>query len=964
MTLRRNVLLIISLTCLAVIAVLSHTSQQIVIGSFLQQEAHDTQRDIERAANSLRGEIHSLSVMARDWAFWDDTYRFMEDRNPAYIESNLGHVETFVHTGINVILYVDLEGRIVAGRAADIHTGKLRSLPQGMMDALVRGGPLLARPESDSGADGVLVLPEGVLLVSAQPILTGDQQGPARGTLLFGRFLDGPLVRRLAASTRLRLEVFRLDDPRLPPDVRAVQDQISAAKPLVQPLDERTVSGYMAYPDIYGRPAIVLRIQEPREVYARGQRTFEYFIGALVAVALIGSGVIIVLLEWLVLARLAVLSGAVRRIDAQGGRPVRVVLSGHDELAQLASSINETLAALEEARLLEQDRNRVLELIARRTPLDRVFAAVAEMAERQRPGSACAVLLLRGGRLVYGGGARIPREYVAALGGRPLDMSIGAAGRDGRWQTLGFVEGSRPGTNGHDIALARSHGLYPLWALPIRTRGGEVLGMVAAYSAAPTHATAADLHLADVICSLCTIALEQRELTEQLAYQASHDALTGLPNRILFADRLQQALTAAEHAGRQVAVMFVDLDRFKHINDTLGHHVGDAVIRQVAGRIARCMGERDTVARTGGDEFMLLASDIRGAHEAAELASTVLAALQAPIAIDQHELFVHASIGISLYPWDGQDVGTLTSNADMAMYRAKSRGRNTYVMFTHAMNTEAVERLQLETQLRQALDRGELLLYYQPQVDAGGAAVGFEALLRWRHPELGMVSPARFVPLAEETGLIHRIGDWVLHEACREISRTQGCCDTPLRVAVNVSALQFTREGFVGRVRDALTTTGASPERLELELTESMVMSDFPQALETIRQLKALGVHIAIDDFGTGYSSLSYLQRLPIDTIKIDRTFLEGVDAAGGQGANSRALLQAIVSLAHTLGMGVVAEGVETEGQRAVLQQIGCDWMQGYLFSPPMPTPPSAAETWRARLMSIPESALVPVGEK
>jgi EAL domain-containing protein (putative c-di-GMP-specific phosphodiesterase class I) len=301
----------------------------------------------------------------------------------------------------------------------------------------------------------------------------------------------------------------------------------------------------------------------------------------------------------------------------------------------------------------------------------------------------------------------------------------------------------------------------------------------------------------------------------------------------------------------------------------------------------------------------------------------------------QH-LIIRASIGVSLYPQDGQNAATLMQRADLAMYRAKNRGRNTYALFTPDLDTEAGEQMRLEADLRLALERGELQLFYQPQVDLQGELVGFEALLRWQHPEFGLISPARFIPLAEETGLIHSIGEWVLHQACRQICLWDDGPWAGARIAVNISPAQFVREGFAQQVLRAIHETGAHPEQLELELTESSVMRDLAGTLATMQRLKALGIHIAVDDFGTGYSSLSYLQRLPIDTIKIDRSFLQDFAPADAQPANNGAIIQAITTMAHTLGMSVVAEGVETEPQRAFLQKIGCDWMQGYLFSRPL----------------------------
>jgi diguanylate cyclase (GGDEF)-like protein len=958
MTLRRNVLLTITLIFIGLIGALFLLAHQIVTAGFLQQETRDTRLDTERAVNGIHDEVAALTTQTRDWAFWDDTYAFMADRNAAYVNSNLSYADQLAQVGIDLMVYVNLDGQIVAARSIDARNRRFQELPHGLEAQIVPGSPLLAPSRSTNGVSGLLVLPDSIMLISAQPILPGSLDGPARGTLIFGRRLDEQLLSQLAASTRLQLAVFRLDDTSLPEDVRAIVAQLPLEQPVVRPLDEQLVRGYLAYPDVYGHPALIVRVELPREVYAYGRRTLGYFVGSLVLVGVVSGVAIILLIERLVLARLAGLNHTLRRIGQRPEHGARVSLAGNDELAELAAVINGALTALEQARTLEQDRTAVLELIARREPLAVVFAAAMQLVERQRPGSCCVIVLLDGEHTVYSS-AGIPPALHTALREQALELTIGTADRHGAWQRLAVVvPAALPGPGAAEYA--RELGLHPLWALPIRARSGAVLGMVMTYSRTITAAASLDMRLADTVCSLCTIAVEQRDLTEQLAYQGTHDALTGLLNRFVFVDRLSAAIERARQEGTLVAVLFIDIDRFKHINDTLGHQVGDMVLSQLGARLSRCLGESGFIARMGGDEFILATTALREPQQAGALAMRLLAALEQPQPVSGRELTLHASIGVSLFPADGESAAVLTSNADAAMYYAKRRGGNTHQFFTHSMAAEAAEHLQLEAELRVALERHELALFFQPQVDARRRPTGYEALLRWHHPQLGLVSPARFVPLAEETGLIHPIGDWVLREACATIARVSVLYERGVacmagrgqRIAVNVSPAQFVRPGFIDRVREALATTGAPPAQLELELTESIVMDDFPAALDTIRQLKELGVRVAIDDFGTGYSSLSYLQRLPIDTLKIDRSFLEGVGTGDEQQTNNHTLLHAITALAHALGIEVVAEGVETEAQCALLQQIGCDRLQGFLFGRPAPLP----QTKGSASLTLPEA--------
>ena len=426
---------------------------------------------------------------------------------------------------------------------------------------------------------------------------------------------------------------------------------------------------------------------------------------------------------------------------------------------------------------------------------------------------------------------------------------------------------------------------------------------------------------------------ERKANEERIAQLAYNDPLTSLPNRFSLSVRLEQSLADARRNAGRLAVMFIDLDHFKTINDSLGHAVGDELLIAVAGRIRASLRETDTVARIGGDEFVIVLPGIDGPEDAARIADKLIESVGTPVSIAGHPLHTSPSVGISLYPDDGRNIDTLMKNADTAMYYAKQHGRNNYRFFTTEMNTSATERLQLESQLRHALERQELFLAYQPQVDiASGATIGVEALVRWKHPDRGIIPPLKFIAIAEETGLIVPLGQWVLEEACRQAMAWSAEGLPPLRVAVNLSARQFRDRHLLQQVRDVLTRTGLPPERLELELTESAIMDNPEQGVEVLRNLRALGLHLAIDDFGTGYSSLSYLKRFPIQRLKIDRSFVMDLE----HDANDVAIAQAVIALARTLGLGVTAEGIETAAQLEMLRSFGCSEGQGYLFSRPV----------------------------
>jgi diguanylate cyclase (GGDEF)-like protein/PAS domain S-box-containing protein len=426
-----------------------------------------------------------------------------------------------------------------------------------------------------------------------------------------------------------------------------------------------------------------------------------------------------------------------------------------------------------------------------------------------------------------------------------------------------------------------------------------------------------------------------RKLTEQRVHHvAQHDVLTGLPNRSLLQDRLGQAISYSSRSGHPVWVMLIDLDRFKFVNDSMGHKAGDVLLVTVAARLRASLRDTDTVARLSGDEFVVILAEHHDQRLSPDIVQRVMDSVAQPVMLGTKEFFVTASIGVAVYPSEGTSADSLIEHADIAMYRAKKLGRNNFQFYTPAMNEESLERVRIEGALRNALERDEFVLHYQPQVDlASGQIVGMEALIRWKHPELGMVPPSRFVGVAEETGLIVPIGAWVMRTACARNKAWQDAGLPRLRVAVNLSARQFGAPGLVESIEQVLADTALAPDCLEIELTESLFMSDVTPAVDLLHRMKALGVNLSIDDFGTGYSSLSYLSRFPIDVLKIDRSFVADIT----DDANDAAIVTSIIALAHNLKLSVIAEGVETAAQLDYLRKHGCDEMQGYYFSKPLP---------------------------
>jgi diguanylate cyclase (GGDEF)-like protein/PAS domain S-box-containing protein len=588
------------------------------------------------------------------------------------------------------------------------------------------------------------------------------------------------------------------------------------------------------------------------------------------------------------------------------------------------------------AEALETGRAHVLEMVAENRPFFDILEELVRLVERMYPAALASAVMLTDGRVEHAA-PNLPEAFRDALTqqlksteceiydvshyqNQPVRCSH--MDSDRLWDELRS-----------EIA---DHDLRTCWSILLRSGTGAVRGLFSVYHQHPLEPDRSAIELLDMVGRLITIASEHRDLSAQLAYQAHHDWLTGLPNRQLFEDRLNHGLSRAVRNKQMLGLLCIDLDRFKHINDTLGHHAGDSALVEFTRRIKSVLRDSDTLARIGGDEFTLLIPDLKDRSHALHVARKLVEALEPAFQIAGSELYMTSSIGIAVYPHDAEDAPSLQKNADLALYRAKALGRNRYQYFSSDMLSAGVGRLGMESHLRRAVEKQELELHYQPQFDAAGLLTGMEALVRWRHPKFGVVSPGVFIPLAEESGLILEIGEWVLDEACRQNKAWQEAGYHPIKIAANVSALQFAQPDFAETVVRALRKHDLDARWLEVELTETFLMKNMIDTARKLAAIRAAGVKVALDDFGTGYSSLAYLQSLPIDTLKIDQSFVQQIEPGAGQ-VNTTAVIRAIVSLGHSLGMTVMAEGVELAHQLEFLRRTGCDAMQGFLLGMPRP---------------------------
>jgi diguanylate cyclase (GGDEF)-like protein/PAS domain S-box-containing protein len=579
----------------------------------------------------------------------------------------------------------------------------------------------------------------------------------------------------------------------------------------------------------------------------------------------------------------------------------------------------------------------LLKMIALGAPLVEVFSSLILLIEAQIPDVTGSVLMLSpdGKHIVHGAAPNLDPEYCKLIDGLVIGPKVGSCGT-AMWRGESvMVSDIREDPLWEDFkAFVEPYGYRSCWSSPIRSYQGKVLGSFALYSRTPAEPTAECLKLVGMATHIAGIAIERKEAEDSIQFMAHHDTLTGLPNRSMLDERVATAIEAADDRGGGVTLAFLDLDNFKLVNDSLGHNAGDELLKVVASRMMRCVRPSDSIIRLGGDEFVvLIGGSMRKGETVEDRLKAVREAIAEPVMLGHRSFQVTCSMGVAAYPEHGRNANELLARADAAMYRAKEIGRDAMQVFSSEMATRAHEKLVRQEELRHALARKEFVLHFQPQMDlTTGRIFAVETLIRWHHPERGMVPPGDFIPLAEETGLISPIGDWTLRAACRQNKAWQDAGLPPIVISVNVSARQFQEKDWVERVAAALAESGLEGRYLELELTESLIMQDVQQAVETMHRLELLDVHLAIDDFGTGYSSLSSLKRFPVGRLKIDRSFVQDLP----EDADDGAIAKAIISLGHTLQLKVIAEGVETREQLEFLRNAGCDEIQGYYLSKPI----------------------------
>lgn len=899
---RKKTLLGLGLTLVGMVVAACAFSDAFLLSSYRDLEARNTRANLQRARNVLGQEIGKLHGLSPDWSEWDDTYKFMGDHNRAYVDANL----SVVSIKVDLQMFLDKSGRLFEAREVQRLPGVAPPKAEEVRAALGFDGPQQRWKIYDKGLSGLVRLSDGPVMVSVRPIRDTAGKAPYRGWLVFALRLENSLAKELARTAHQALTFYDLSQVSTDPGAEsALLRAQNGEGPRVSVLDSRTIAGYDAVLDLNGSPIGVLKVTENRDIYAQGARAVAFFVLAFSLGAALIASVVYYLLEVLVIRRLMSLTSQVERIDNRVDRMSGVLLYGKDELGKLASRINQMLVRIRDGKKLLELKNQSLkrsveELATTNVALENAVEGIARLDKDGRIVTANISFANAFGASpdeIVGTVIEdyLPRAQYGALRETLDDL-------DSNQRVVKELEAKRL-----DGSLFFCESMFLLFVSPEGDAGG---------------------------CYWFLRDISDRKMLEvKIQHQAFHDSLTGLPNRMLFLDRLTSSLARTKRHKESLAVIFIDLDNFKIVNDTFGHDAGDELLVTVSTRIRSCVRPEDTVARLGGDEFTVLLSDLASEDDVIAVATRILEVLGEPIALKGGETYATASLGIR-YAHSYEDAPEdILRDADTAMYRAKSMGKAAYALFDSSMNVQSVEKQELETGLRTALSSGELQLAYQPIVELeSGIVTGMEALLRWHHPKLGPVPPNLFVPIAEDIGWITDIGNWALEEACRQTRAWNEKFGSRLVVSVNVSGRQIQAHEAFKAVEAALERTNLAPELLKLEFSESTLMKQSGDTLDNIHRLKELGVKIAVDDFGTGYSSLSMLAQHPIDTVKIDRSFIVKLcDSRVSEG-----VIRAIITMSQTLNIEVTAEGIERWEQLAQLKRLGCSNAQGYMFFAPM----------------------------
>ena len=932
-SMRIHINLILLAVFIIMLIVVAYFLRIIMLDGLNELEDKYVKEHAERVEKQIDEKLFGLQQIAKDYAAWDDSYEYIADHNEEFETNNLTE-ETFINLDLDIIVYLDQAGQFVFANAMDFDSGELIPIYEGLQANLQKSG-LFTNFDEDRTLHGIMRLDEGLVLLVSYPIIKSDYSGPARGNLVLGQLLDLEAIDEIEESLNLNITIQRLDGKH-----DAIFDGFADAKQTIVDIKDRnTILAYSMLKDVFQRPVAGIIVNMGREFSAVGRSALNYLVAALAIVIVFALALVAFSFDKLVLARLKRLSEDVSVIG--DGNSNSYHLSNdfrNDEISIVGDAINSMLEKLEKSKTeLAAGKEKYRKFVE--NGRDIVFSVDFEGVITYISPNCKEIIGYSDNEII----------------GKPFMDLIHPDSQDG-WSTiLKKANEQCRDFSGYEFLGKCGNGLWQWFRTDVSllvddNQTMSLMGIfynineskMAEFELVQSHAnlenevklrTGQLVEANEELSNEITIRKQIQEKVENLAY---YDTLTGLPNRALLVDRIHQAVDLGRRLERPIGILFLDLDGFKTVNDTFGHFQGDELLKAVACRLAGVLRKSDTVARMGGDEFIIMAPNIEDAKEIETVANKIINVFKNPFDLSCHEIYTTASIGISVFPADGETADALIKNADLAMYKAKEKGRNQYVFCTRIMKDIITENMKLSNGLYRALGRDELEIYYQPQVNRNTKKiVGLEALLRWNNPEFGLVSPGRFIHLAEQTGLINPIGRWVLYNVCKQNKAWQEAGLPHVRIAVNLSIIQFQSPGIVNQVKEILEETNLEPQYLELEITESIAMRDTEYIIRVLNEFKALGIYISIDDFGTEFSSLNYLKLLPINRIKIPMPFIQGIAVND----KDEAITKTIIALAKNMGLDVIAEGVETQQQEAFLMRLMCNEMQGFYYYKPLGAP-------------------------
>jgi diguanylate cyclase (GGDEF)-like protein/PAS domain S-box-containing protein len=903
MKLRKSIYLIILVGFGLSLAFLILSTRGVTYRKFNEIEEQLIASNVRRSINAIHGINDSLGQIVADWAYWDDTYTFLQDRNQDFIDENLA-ASTFQAQQNHLIVFFNSARDLVWGSSLFPGAEQLSPVPDGTVESL-RGllGDSLINTRQE-GFEGVVDLQGRIFILSCKAVLTTNRTGPSTGWIVMGKQFGPDMLHELELRTELDLDYVNLKTETIAPNLPQEGQAISFAEEF--PFFEKTgdtirCTGVLR--DVRGASVALLTVTAPRTIYLSGAEALSRLLIVMSATGVVVGGLIVWLLEAKIMSRIAFLNDQVTLIKKSD--PSRfTTLAGSDEISDLSHSIFTMLQKIE--------KNFV--------DLRNMQQSLAESEERFRSlfmNTGNPMVVVAEDTTIQLANQEFYRRMKNPEGKEIIGLSwcdffppeeVGRIRRlhDARRQDGASVPSTYE-ARFIDLLGRRRHAILTAAMIP--------------------GTTSSTISLLDIT--------DQKQAEAELARKAFYDSLTDLPNRQLFNDRLEHAIKRAIRTSSMIGVFLLDIDEFKSVNDTLGHQAGDTVLQQIAGRLRRCLRKSDTIARLGGDEFAVMIETPENLECLCRIAEKIIADFGLPYLVHDVEFYLGVSIGISLFPEAGETPDMLLKNADLAMYESKVKGKNRYKLFTHSLNDQAQQRVVIDRFVRNAIATESFAVFYQAKACLDdGRMQSMEALVRGRDTNGSLVSPVEFIPYAESNGLIVPIDLLVLKRACRQTARWHQEGLGRLAVAVNISTRHFRRRSFAEEVADILHESGLPADCLELEITESALMKEIEQAQDALKKFRDMGVSVALDDFGTGYSSLNYLHSLPIQTLKIDRSFIRQI-CSGTK--NTLDLVKVIVSLASSMQMNVVAEGIETEEQLKVLQEVGCRQGQGYLFAKPLP---------------------------